>query len=107
MTPSTYWTFEGFLRGIQANMMALIFAIVLILLARFVILRFAPKVMTDDAEEIRIVRWWVNRGAFMLFVIAIAGFGLSGASYLTNAIPRATLDASGVYKQMDSNIKKP
>ena len=104
MTLSTSSTLGGFLQGMQANAMALtgtlVFLLVVFLIIRSFIARFVDQGEADS------MRRGINWAAGVIAIVAVVGFGINGANYATNAIPRTDLDKSSVYDQMNSNIQK-
>lgn len=108
MTPSTSLTLGGFLQGLQADLMGLIAALVIISVVIGVIHYFIRNAAKDssDKELANDFLKWVDRIGLLVIVLTVIGFGIHAAVYATNSIPRSDLDKSGVYEQMDSNIKK-
>lgn len=108
MTPSTSLTLQGFLQGLQGNMMGLIGSLITILIVLLIVRWFISKLLGEQSIEqsdATSARGWVNGIAGVLAFVVIAGFCISAATYATNAIPRSTLDASSIYRDMDNNIK--
>ena len=109
MTPSVSLTVEGWIRGLQAEMLAIIGVVLGIIVVRWVILSLMLKVRpvgNAPGEGRNRIRGLVNWGAGIAFVLALAGFGWNAAIFGTNAIPRSDIDKSSVYQQMDFNIKR-
>jgi len=107
MTPSTTLTLEGFLRGLQAEIAALIGAVILILivllLARWLINQRAANRDVFDATSARSL---ANKIAGIVFLLVLVGFAVNAATYASNVVPRSDLDGSSIYRDMDSNIKR-
>lgn len=108
MTPSTALTLQGFLQGLQSNMMGLVGSLVAILVilfvSRWLIGRAHANGMNDN--DARSVRGFANKVAALAAVLVLVGFAVSAASYGTNAIPHSTLDRSTINDDMNANIKR-
>ncbi len=109
MTPSTSLTLQGFLQGLQGNMMWLIGSIITIVVVLLVVRWFINKMAKDggmDDSDATTVRSWVNGVAGIVALVVITGFCVNAASYATNAIPRSELDRSSINRDMGANIKR-
>lgn len=106
-TTGFHW--EGLLRALQGDIMAFIGLFFLLLLIVWSIGRVVNKLietgnMTGD-EAKKIFKW--RRGIFIFFVLlAIIVLTLRAVVFISvNRIPRADVDKSSVYEQMNSNLK--
>ena len=104
MTSPTSLTMDGFIRGLQAELMVLVAIILGIIVVRGIILSVMRK--TQSVGVTSSVPRFVNWGTGIAFVLVLIGFGWNAATYGTNAIPHSDLDKSSIYQQMDSNIKR-
>jgi len=104
MTPSTSLTLEGFLRGLHASSVGLISTIVVITVTwLFVRCLIGKNEAVWQTKEIATSKIWCNRIAGGMILLTLISFALSAANYAVNMIPRAGLDGSSIYQQMDAN----
>jgi hypothetical protein len=110
MTPRGF-AWEGFFRSLQGDLMSFVGSLVLVLVA-LVLVRWAIKKLRDDnglaATKAQAARNWAGRIAMALALVAVAAVMWRAASFASiNRTPRADIDRSGVYEQMDTLTKPP
>ena len=103
MTPTTSLSMEGFLRGMQGNIGALIGSMIAIAVVLLIVRWFMARSLESD--ELPTARRWANRFAGLVAIVAIIGFVVNAAWFTTNIISRSSLDRSSVNEQMNSNIQ--
>jgi phage-related holin len=112
MTPSNELTLQGFLQGLQGNMMwlfgSIIAIVVILMIARWFIKKIAREDREDGIEEIEVKAALsrINRTALVFVLIMVALFCINATMYATNTIPRSELDRSSINRDMDANIKR-
>jgi hypothetical protein len=109
MTPTTQFAAEGLFRQLQPAILSLIGIIVGILVLLWIIRSFVRRTRTIGvpADGAPPVQSFLNWGAGILITVAVFGFVWHLLAVLAvNRMPRAELDRSTIYEQMDSNIKR-
>lgn len=107
-TSGFHW--EGLLRALQGDIMALIGFIVILLVVGWIVGQMvkqsagAGKEMDDDAKN---VLKWRKKIIICLILLASFLFAWRAVTFISaNRIPRADVDKSSVYDQMNLNIKR-
>lgn len=112
MTPSTQgFSWEGFFRSLQGDFMGLagfvLFIIVVLLIIRWVTGKAEEDSSLDSAEGL-LIRKWAGRIVSLLCIVAVVITGWRAATFtVANRLPRADIDRSGTYEQMDALTKRP
>jgi cell division protein FtsX len=110
MTPTTQgFAWEGFFRALQGDIMSLVGGLLFVLAAWLMVRWLIGKARRDDLDTAhgRLPLTTANRVALIVAAVIVGGFVWRAISVTSvNRMPRADLDKSGVYQQMDSNIQK-
>ncbi len=108
MTPTTGFAAEGLLRQLMPSAMSAIGAIVIIIVAVWVIRSFTNRVQVTEGasiEDFKGSMGWLNWGSKILILLILVGFVWNALSVTAiNRMPRSDLDGSAVYDQMNNNI---
>jgi len=98
--------FVGFFRTMQPEIITLVVVIALIFIAALFMnaLFDSQKNCGEDVETPRI---FFNVFMSIIAIFVLVCFGLSAfSSFSKNRMPRQDVDRTGIYQQMDSNLKK-
>jgi len=100
----TSW--EGYLRSLQGSFMIAAVLLVAMLLAylfsRWLIRQAAPSEISARESRSRI-----NRITVILMMLVVTGLGFRMATIAAiNVMPRSDIDRTGVYNQMNDNLKR-
>jgi len=110
MTPAAIpFAWEGFFRALQGDLLSfagfLIFVFVAFLTVRWAIRR-GESGNGLNASQAQAARRWAGRLATALVLISVVAAIWRAAMFASiNDIPRADVDRSGVYEQMDALTK--
>jgi hypothetical protein len=112
MTPTAIaFSWEGFFRSLQGDLLSFAGFLLFVFVASLVIRWAITKGQRDnafDASQARAVRRWAGRTATALVLIGVVALIWRAALLASiNDIPRADVDRSGVYEQMDALTKGP
>jgi hypothetical protein len=95
----------GLVRSLQAEIMGLIGALLLILVI-WLVVRSAVGRGASGVARTRL-RGWADRGASLLALVVLAGMLWHVVTVATaNRLPRRDVDGSPVYERMDAITKK-
>jgi len=111
MTPTTQgFAWEGFFRALQGDFRSLVGWLLSVLAAWLVIRWLIGKARQNGwntGRDEQFPRTAANRVALIVTCVVAAGFVWRAVSVTSvNRMPRADLDKTGVYQQMDTNIQK-
>lgn len=100
---------EGFLRAMQGEIMALVGFIIFLLFIGWIVAWLTKRAVEErksTSEEMQEILKWRGKIIKLLIIISLLIFGWQAVTFIAaNRIPRADVDKSSVYDQMDSNIK--
>lgn len=96
----------GLVRSLQAEIMGLAGALLLILATWLVVRSIITRSATGAAAQARL-RAWSNRGACVLALVIVGGMLWHVMTVVAvNRLPRQDVDGSPVYERMDAITKK-
>jgi len=111
MTPTTEFATEGLLRQLMPSAVGTIAFIVFILVIMFIVSRVGARAKSKElapGADVAETMDWVKWGGRLVILLALLGFGWNAVTVTTlNRAPRADLDGSAVYQQMQNNITTP
>lgn len=109
MTPTTDFAVEGILRQLQPSIMALLGTLFFIAVLVWLVRRSLAKAQAEGGstvEEAASVRRNTNWVAWTGVILIVIGFVWNALGIVVaNRIPRADLDGTAVYDQMQKNIQ--
>ena len=95
----------GLLRSLQAEIVGLVGALLLVLVIRLVVRSLIGRGVASVAQMR--LRAWTDRGASLLALAIVGGMLWHVIAVATaNRLPRQDVDGSPVYERMDAIIKK-
>jgi NADH:ubiquinone oxidoreductase subunit 6 (subunit J) len=96
----------GLVRSLQAEIIGLVGALLLILAIWLVVRSIIMRSATGVAAQARL-RAWSNRGACVLALVIVGGMLWHVMTVVAvNRLPRQDVDGSPVYERMDAITKK-